>query len=177
MKKLLLLSAAILAVLTLFNVKANAQTPLSATATVPLKIVLSDAIAITMKAADDVEFDYTTAADYQGSKTVGKTGHFTVVSNRAYKVAVKALAFTPATSGNSTVVPLNIIQVSVGTSPTAGTFNTATLGTADQALVTTSPATIAASYNINYTIPTAAALVGITKDTYATVVTYTATQL
>ncbi|KIO78647.1 hypothetical protein TH53_02580 [Pedobacter lusitanus] len=175
MKKILLLIAALLAVITLFNLKASAQT---VTANVPLSIVLADAFSITLGPTPDVVFNYSTAADYAGSKTVAKANHFTVVSNKSYSVAVKATAEFNTIVGNATPVPLSVVQVSIDPStPTTGaTYATPALTTTNQALITAASPTVATAFNVNYSIPTAAALIGKQSGTYATNVVYTITQ-
>jgi len=175
MKKILLIIAALLAIITLFNLKANAQT---VTGNVPLSIVVSDAFSITLGATPSVVFTYSTAADYAGSKTVAKVGHFTVVSNQSYSVTVKATAEFNVIAGNATPVSLSLVQISIDPStPTTGaTYATPALTTSSQALITSASPTIGTAYNVDYTIPTAAGLIGKADGTYATNVIYTITQ-
>lgn len=175
MKKILLIIAAVLAVVTLFNLKANAQT---VTGNAPLSIVLSDAFSITLGASPNVDFNYTQASDYAAVKTVPKANHFTVISNKAYSVAVKATAEFNTIVGNATPVSLGVVQVSIDPStPTTGaTYGTPSLTTTNQALVTTANPTIGTAFNVIYTIPTAAPLIGKMAGTYATNVVYTVTQ-
>ncbi len=175
MKKILLIIAALLAIITLFNLKASAQT---VTGNVPLSIVLSDAFSITLGPTPDVVFTYSTAADYAGSKTVAKTNHFTVVSNKPYSVTVKATAEFNTIVGNATPVSLSVVQVSIDPStPTTGaTYATPALTTASQSIITTASPTVGTAFNVNYTIPTAATLIGKADGTYATNVVYTITQ-
>lgn len=174
MKRTILITAMLCTAFTLFSLKSNAQ---AVTGNVPLSIVLSDAFSITLGPTPDVVFTYATPADYAGSKTVSKLGHFTVVSNKVYNVAVAATGqFTVL--GNTTPVPLNVVQVSIdATTPTTGaTYGTPALTTTNQALVTGATPSVGAAYNVNYTIPTAAPLLGKVPGTYATNVIYTVTQ-
>ncbi|RAJ33437.1 hypothetical protein [Pedobacter cryoconitis] len=175
MKKTLLVAAIVLAFTSIFNLKANAQ---AVSGNVPLSIVLSDAFSITLGATPNVVFTYATAADYASSKTVLKSNHFTVVSNKPYSVAVKAATEFNVIAGNATPVSLSVVQVSIDPStPTTGaTYATPALTTTNQALVTAASATLTTAYNVNYSIPTAAGLLGKVAGTYATNVVYTVTQ-
>jgi len=175
MKKILLTIAPMLAIATIFNLKANAQT---VTGNVPLSIVLTDAFSITLGPTPDVVFTYAQASDYAGIKTVSKTNHFSVISNKAYSVAVKATAEFNTIAGNATPVSLGVVQVSIDpTTPTTGaTYSTPALTTTNQPLVTTASPTIGTAFNVVYTIPTAAPLIGKMAGTYATNVVYTVTQ-
>lgn len=175
MKRTLFSIAAFIAVFTLFSSKASAQ---STTGNVPVSIVLSDAFSITLGPTPDVVFTYSGAPDYAGSKTVAKTNHFTVVSNKAYSVSVVATSAFTVNAANATPVPLNIVQVTVDpTTPTTGaTYATAALSTTPAALATGATGTVGTAYNINYTIPSAAALIGKAAGTYATNITYSVTQ-
>ena len=175
MKKIVLHIAVLLALSTIFNLKANAQ---AVSGNVPLSNVLSDAFSITLGATPDVVFTYSTAADYAGSKTVAKPNHFTVVSNKPYSVAVKAATEFNVIAGNATPVALSVVQVSIdpSTPATGATYATPALTTTNQPLVTTASPTLATAYNVNYSIPTAAGLIGKAAGTYATNVVYTVTQ-
>ena len=176
MKKILFIIAALLAIVTLFNLKASAQT---VTGDAPLSIVLSDAFSITLGASPDVVFTYSQASDYAAiNKTVPKANHFTVISNKAYSVAVKATAEFNTIVGNATPVSLGVVQVSIdpSTPATGATYSTPALTTTNQALVAAASPTIGTAFNVVYTIPTAAPLIGKMAGTYLTNVVYTVTQ-
>lgn len=170
MKRNLFLFAALLAACTLFNLEANAQD--NRTISVPVTITLTDAFSITLNNAPGaVAFAYGNAASYAASQSVTKTNHFTIISNKAYNVGVTASAFTPA-------LGLDIVQVNIdpATTPPAGTTYS-TVPLTGGTLITAGPATTGTSYNVIYSIPNAATLVGKQTTTpYTTNVTYTITQ-
>ncbi|WP_400261879.1 hypothetical protein ACFX5U_20205 [Sphingobacterium sp. SG20118] len=154
--------------------QAKAQT--ASTTPVNLSIELQDAISITLGGTPEVEFVYANAADYAGSQTITKPAHFTVVSNQKYNITVNAVsAFTPS-------LDLDVVQISVAstTAPSiygTGTLNTAVLSTTAASLVDNAIASKGATYDIDYKIPDATKLLGLTAGEYTTTVVYTATQL
>lgn len=153
---------------------AYAQNPSATSAPVTVNINLTDAISITLGADPTVNFNYTTAADYAGSKTVEKANHFIVVSNRPYNLTVAATgAFTPA-GGPA----LNVVTVTVPTATANGGTPVANvpLGTTAVPLVNGSTASTGATYTVDYTIANPASLLNLAGSTYSTTVTYTATQ-
>lgn len=172
MKKNLLTIVALLASLTFFNTKANAQ---AVSGTVAVNLILSDAFSIVLGPTPDVTFTYATAADYAASKTVAKTNHFTVISNKPYSVAVKANSVFNTIS--TTTPPLSAVHIGVDASTITGaTYTTATLSTTNQTIASAASPTIGTAYNINYSIPTAAPLLAMSAGTYTTNVVYTVTQ-
>jgi len=172
MTKKILTFGALLAALTFANTKANAQ---AVSGTVAVNLILSDAFSIVLGPTPDVTFTYASAADYAGSKTVAKTNHFTVVSNKPYSVAVKAN--TVFNTISTTTPPLSAVQISVDASTITGaTYTTATLSTTNQTIASAASPTIGTAYNINYAIPTAAPLLAMSAGTYTTNVVYTVTQ-
>lgn len=143
-------------------------------APVTVNINMTDAISITLGADPTVNFNYTTATDYTASKTVEKTNHFTVVSNKPYDLSVAAAAgFTPAGGPN-----LNIVTVTVPPSTANGGTPVANvaLSTTAAALVNNSTASTGATYTVDYTIANPASLLNLAGSAYTTTVTYTATQ-
>ena len=181
MKRNLLIIAALLAILTMANLTANAQTPASTTSgNVPLKITLVDIVAITLGGSPDVEFLYDTQAKYGADQVVNKPTAFTVFSNKTYNIAVKANAAFNVVATNLTPVPLDVVAVSVNalTPVTNGTYAAPALSTTNQALVTGGKPTLATVYNIDYTISAAKAqlLLDKTAGVYTTTLMYTLTQ-
>lgn len=164
-----------------FNQKASAQAS-DVTTAVNLSINLAaDVISIDLGADPNVVFNYITAADYIGAKTVSKTGHLSVISNQPYNISVAAqAAFT--SSGDDTL-PLNTVQVSVDpTTANGGTLLMAPLALATapatgSPLVNNAIAGIGSLYNVTYTIPTAAPLLNLENQIFSTTIVYTATQL
>lgn len=172
MKKNLLIIVALLASLTFVNTKANAQ---AVSGTVAVNLILSDAFSIVLGPTPDVTFTYATAADYAASKTVAKTNHFTVISNKPYSVAVKAN--TVFNTISTTTPPLSAVHIAVDASTITGaTYTTATLSTTNQTIASAASPTIGTAYNINYSIPTAAPLLAMSAGTYTTNIVYTVTQ-
>ncbi|WP_312185097.1 hypothetical protein [Sphingobacterium sp.] len=173
MKKNLLVILFALAALC-FGQQVKAQNPSATSAPVTVNINLTDAISITLGADPTVNFNYATAADYAGSKTVEKANHFTVVSNRAYDLTVAATAaFAPA-GGPA----LNVVTVTVPAATSNGgtPVTNVPLSTTAAPLVNNSTPTTGAVYNVNYTIANPASLLNLAASTYSTTVTYTATQ-
>ncbi|GAA0884324.1 hypothetical protein K2F45_01540 [Sphingobacterium siyangense] len=173
MKKTLLI-ALFIAVAVCFGQLAKAQNPSATSQPVTVNINLTDAISITLGAAPTVNFNYTTAADYAGAKTVEKAAHFTVVSNKPYDLTVAATAaFAPA-GGPA----LNVVTVTVPAATANGgtPVNNVPLSTTAAPLVNNSTATTGATYTVDYTISNPASLLNLAASAYSTTVTYTATQ-
>ncbi|MCS4227999.1 hypothetical protein [Sphingobacterium sp. BIGb0165] len=171
-KNLLIVFIAVAAIC--FGFQAKAQNPSATSGPVTVNINLTDAISITLGAAPTVNFNYTTAADYAGAKTVEKASHFTVVSNKPYDLTVTAGgAFTPA-GGPA----LDIVTVTVPAATANGGTPVANvpLSTSPAALVNNSTASTGAVYTVDYTISNPASLLNLAGSTYSTTVTYTATQ-
>jgi hypothetical protein len=172
MKKKSLTITALLAALTFFNIKANAQ---AVSGPIAVNIILSDAFSIVLGPTPDVTFTYGDAPAYAASKTVAKTNHFTIISNKPYSVAVKANSVFNTIS--TTTPPLSAVQISVDASTITGaTYTTAILSTTNQTIAAAASPTIGTAYNINYAIPTAAPLLAMSAGTYTTNVVYTVTQ-
>jgi len=172
MKKKLLITAALLAIFTLFNLKANAQ---AVSSNINLTLILSDAYSIVLGPTPDVTFTYATAADYAAAKTQTKTGQFTVISNKPYSVAVKANAAFNTIS--TTTPPLSAVHVNVDPSTVTGAaYTNVALSIANQTIASAASATIGTAYNIVYSIPTAAPLLAMSAGTYTTTMVYTVTQ-
>ena len=176
MKRNLLITAALLAMLTLINFKANAQkttdlTPVVAT----IKILDTYAIVMTDLA---VEFDYESQAAFI-NKSLTKAGHITVFSNRKYKIDVKALDDFKIGSATTNVITSDVLQVSVATpatAPNGSTYAQPFLTHANQNLINLAPAALAASYDIKYAIPDVTKILGTPTGTYTTNIIYTLTQ-
>lgn len=172
MKKNLLVIAVLLAVLTIFNQKANAQ---AVSGNINLNLILSDAYSIVLGPTPDVTFTYATAADYASVKSVTKASQFTVISNKPYSVAVKANAVFNTIS--TTTPPLSAVHVNVDPSTITGaTYTNVALSLTNQTIASAATPTIGTAYTIDYTIPTAAPLLAMTAGTYTTTMVYTVTQ-
>jgi len=172
MKKKLLNIAALIALFTSFNLKANAQ---AVSSNINLTLILSDAYSIVLGPTPDVTFTYATAADYAAAKTQTKTGQFTVISNKPYSVAVKANAAFNTIS--TTTPPLSAVHVNVDPSTVTGAaYTNVALSLANQTIASAASPTIGTAYNIVYSIPTAAPLLAMSAGTYTTTMVYTVTQ-
>lgn len=131
-------------------------------------------LSLSLGASPDVEFKYTTAADYTATKTVSKTAHLSVVSNRNYSIAVKATAFT-ATSGT---LPLSTVSVTVDPlTLNGGTATPVSLSTTNATLLTGGTPSNSAVFNISYAISSPSSLLTLPRELYTSSVTYTATHL
>jgi hypothetical protein len=179
MKRNLLIVVAVLAVLTLVNVKAKAQIT---TGPVPVKIILTDVLAITLNSNAEVLFNYAGVIDYQTPKTVSVANQLSVISTKAYSVKVTANALFNVIAGNDTPVPLSVVNVAAtATSPA----NLATLaGAVPLSDAINTPVTIASAgipslktdFSIAYSIPNVAPLIGKMAGTYTTNLVYSVTQ-
>lgn len=172
--KINLIAAFVVLVAVCFGHQAKAQV---STTPVTVNIDLTaSVISIALDATPTVDFIYANAADYAASKTVTKTGHLTVISNKNYNIAVKANGqFTSASSG---VLPLGTVSVNVdAATANGGTLTPRALTTSDQVIVAGATATTTAVFNVDYTIANATPLIALPKEVYTTTVTYTATQL
>ncbi len=175
MKKLSIFGLVVLVLLS-FTEKSNAQST-ATTASVNVSIDLTTAvISINLGASPDVNFIYSLPADYVGVKTESKTAHLTVVSNLPYDISVKAGVEFASTSSNN--LPLNLVKVAVDPATSnGGNLTTASLALTPAKIVEGAAAAINAVYNVNYTIPDAAPLLGLAPEVYTTTVTYTATHI
>jgi hypothetical protein len=180
MKRNLLTIAAVLAVLTLINFKASAQQTPQSTTPLPLRIILSDVISITLLNSDAVVFTYDEASDYATFQNVPVTEQFEVVSTKAYSVYVKAESEFTVNASNAVPIPLTVVKVKV-TSPTTGATiptNPTSLGVVatDQLIASAAIPTISTKYSLNYSIPDATPLLNKVPGTYSTTLIYTVTQ-
>ncbi|MCX2481189.1 hypothetical protein OQY15_18940 [Pedobacter sp. MC2016-15] len=179
MKRNLLIVVAVLAALTLVNVKAKAQV---ATGPVPVKIILTDVLAITLNSNAEVLFNYAAVADYQTPKTVSVANQLSVISTKAYSVKVTANALFTVIAGNATPVPLSVVNVAATATNPA---NAATLaGAVPLSDAINTPVTIASAgvptlktdYSLAYSIPDVTPLIGKAPGTYTTNLIYSVTQ-
>jgi len=177
MKRNLLITAAVLVVMTLINFKAGAQTH---TGNVALDITLTDAFEIVFTGDQGVHFTYPNAVDYSASKSVSKPAHFKVISTKPYSVTVGATAFT--SSNASTPPALSIVEVSVAAAlPVLASpgFTVATqvpLSTGGAPLIAAASPSTGTVFDILYTIPNASTLLNKPNNTvFTTSVLYTVT--
>lgn len=155
----------------------KAQTDQTAPVTVTIDLT-APVLSIDLGADPNVEFVYATPEDYTTPQVEPKLGHFTVVSNQVYDVTVAAQEEFTVVPENDSPIPLGVVQVSVDPSTTGGgTGAVVPLAQTAGTLVTDGPATLGATYNINYTIPDATSLINKQPEEYSTTVIYTATQL
>lgn len=172
MKKNLLITAALLTILTFINTRADAQ---AVTGNVNVNLVLGDAFSIVLGGTPDVTFTYATAADYASIKSQAIANEFTVISNKPYSVAVKANAVFNTIS--TTTPPLSAVHVAVDpVTASGGTLTTAILSLTNQTIVAAATPTVGRPYTIDFSIPTAAPLLAMSAGNYTTTVVYTVTQ-
>lgn len=174
MKKNLLITAALLAIITFCNTRVNAQVT-TVTGNVNVSLILSDAFSIVLGGSPDVSFTYATPTDYAGPKNQAIANEFTVISNKPYSVAVKANAVFNTIS--TTTPPLSAVKVAVDpVTASGGTLTTVGLTLANQTIVAAATPTIGKAYTIDFSIPTAAPLLAMSAGTYTTTIVYTITQ-
>ncbi len=126
---------------------------------------------------------FSALTDYQNGKSVDQASHLTItnISAQTYtvKVAASSANMAGVTSGNTSMIPVGNVRLSVDGGATSvggsATVSTVTLSSTAQTLITGGPASLAKSLGVTYTVPAAAAqtLIGLTPDTYTTTVTYT----
>lgn len=180
MKRNLLIITAILALLTLINVKSHAQGV--TTGAVPVKITIGDVLGIYLNSNAEVDFSYTTLADYQTPKSVPVSGQLSVISTKAYSVKVTATSLFTTFAGNATPLPLSVVRVAAtGTTPAsyATLAGAVPLDNAANTVVTIASAglpSLSTSFNISYSIPDVTQLIGKVAGNYLTNLVYSVTQ-
>ena len=179
MKKQIVIAALALGAFVLGTNTIQAQTTTPSTT---VNIILADVISIdagSMATNGIVDFNYVTSADYNGAKNVMVPSSLVITSSKNFDVKVKAegASFTNGTN----VIPVDVLQVKAVTGGSmVGTFNTITLTTADQTLVSNATLGAGKSLNIDYSISALKAqtvLLGKAPGTYTQKVKYTATAL
>ncbi len=151
------------------------------TATTTVNLILADVISIDSGAAVGgvVDFNYTTAADYNTAKSVTVAESLLITSSTNFDVKVKSNGVNFLNGSNS--IPVNVLQIKAVSGGTmTGTFNTITLSNADQKLVAAADKGAKKSLSIEYSISADKAstvLLGKPVGTYTQTVTYTATAI
>ncbi len=158
-----------------FASKAQAQANSTGTATLNVRIV--DVLLLTVNTTV-VNLNFTDAASYQTGVSATLPAQLTVTSNRAFTLKVRAggTNLTSSESGNTDVIPVNKISVSVANAAAiGGTANTVALSSTDQNLIASAPAGIAKSFNMLYSTAANDSDFAKAAGTYTTTLTYTAT--
>src|SRR5690606_13540174 len=181
MKKQIIIVALALVAIGLGSNKVLAQ---SNTATTTVNITLADVIAIDQTASAAaggvVNFDYSTAEDYNSDQTVNVPTSLVVTSTNTFDIKVKADgANFISGSDNIPVDVLTIKPVMSGTTTMTGTPSNVVLSTTDQTLVSGAELGSNRVLELDYFIPEAKssspAILGKPEGTYTQTVTYTAT--
>ncbi len=156
-----------------FTSKAQAQA--TATGTATLNVTLVDVLVLTVN-NQTVNLNFTGATSYQTGVTAALTGQLTVTSNRAFSLKIRAAGnLSSSDAGNTDVIPVNKISVSVANAAAiGGTASTVALSNADQSLIAGAPAGIAKSFNMQYQTPANDSDFAKRAGTYTTTLTYTA---
>ena len=178
MKKQIVIAALALGAFVLGTNTIHAQ----ATASTTVNIILADVISIDAGSAatnGTVAFNYASSADYNTAKNQTIAESLIVTSSKNFDVKIKAEGST-FTNGTN-FIPVDVLQVQAVTGGSiVGTFNTITLTTADQILVSNATKGAKKSLSIDYSISAEKAstvLLGKAPGTYTQQVTYTATAL
>ena len=182
MKKQIVIAALALGAFVFGTTNAQAQTGTSAVSTT-VNIKLSDVISIDAGSVANggvVDFNYTTADDYNKSKNVTVANSLIVTSSKNFDVKVKAEGENFVNGTN--LIPVNVLQVKAvtGGTMTAESLNDIKLSNADQVLVTNATLGALKTLSIDYSISAEKAqtvLLGKPAGTYTQKVTYTATAL
>ena len=154
------------------------------TATTTVNITLADVIAIdqtsSAAAGGVVNFEYSTAEDYNSDQTVNVPTSLVVTSTNTFDIKVKADgANFISGSDNIPVDVLTIKPVMSGTTTMTGTPSNVVLSTSDQTLISGADLGSARVLELDYFIPkaksTSPAILGKPEGTYTQTVTYTAT--
>ncbi len=185
MKKQIIISALALGafVLGTSNVQAQTSLPIGSTSnsvSTTVNIKLSDVISIDSGAAVDgiVNFNYTTAAEYNTARNVPVPNSLVVTSSKDFDVKVKADG--PDFVNGSNLIPVDVLQIKASAEglATAASFADITLSDADKVLITKAKLGAKRSFSIDYSISAEKAqtvLLGKPVGTYTAKVTYTAT--
>lgn len=133
-------------------------------------------ISISLESDPHVTFSYESAQDYTEEKKVEKPSHFTVISNLPYDVSVKAESEFSSTGTENP--DLNVVTIKVDeNTANGGNLSAVTLSTSPGELVKNADPSTGATYNVEYSIPSAETLIELDNVVYTTTVTYTATHL
>ena len=180
MKKQLIIATLALGAIVFGTANLQAQT-----ATTTVNIKLSDVISIdagSVAAGGLVDFNYTSANDYNTDTEVEQNHALVVTSTKNFDIKVKALGEN-FTNGSS-IIPVNVLYIKgEGNSdkPMGGTMNNVNLSATDQVLVSNAPLGSALILNLKYKIPadksSSADILGKPAGTYTQKVKYTATAL
>ena len=154
------------------------------TATTTVNLHLSDVISIDSGAAIGgvVDFNYTTATDYNSDQEVDVANSLVVTSTKNFDIKVKADGAN-FTDGSNTI-PVDVLTVKAvnsASNPMGGTKNSVVLSTDDQVLVSNAALGSQLVLDLNYKIPasesSSSKILGKPAGTYTQTVTYTATAL
>lgn len=181
MKKQIIIVALALVAIGLGSNKVSAQ---NNTATTTVNITLADVIAIdqtsSAAAGGVVNFNYSSAEDYNSDQTVNVPTSLVVTSTNTFDIKVKAdgADFVNGTN-NIPVDVLTIKPVMTGTTTMTGNPSNVVLSTTDQTLVSGAELGSNRVLELDYFIPEAKssspAILGKPAGTYTQTVTYTAT--
>lgn len=182
MKNQIVIATLALGALIFGTSNAQAQTAASANVGTTVNIILSDVISIDAGSVANegvVDFNYTSAEDYNAAKNVTVANSLIVTSSKNFDVKVKAEGENFVNGAN--LIPVDVLQVKAVSGGTmVGTLNDITLSNVDQVLVTNATLGAQKSLSIDYSISAAKAqtvLLGKPAGTYTQRVTYTATAL
>lgn len=171
-------------VLVLVSIKTQAQTQTNASnpASTNVNIILSDFISIdgsSVANGGSVDFNYTTAGDYDLNRTVSVPNSLVVTSSENFNIIVKAEGEN-FVNGSSTI-PVNVLRIKATTTGASISGQSGIeLSNTDQTLVSSVGLGYKKSIGIDYTISAINArehLLGKAAGTYTQIVTYTATAL
>lgn len=175
MRKILLSTVAIAAMVFGANQNASAQT--SATANVIVAVNVSDVLAMTAT-VPLVTFGLTSSTNYSGDQETSMPAQLAVVSTQPFDLAVRSQQANFTSLGASTL-PLDILKVESTNNNLNATMNPAiTLTNANQQLFDEADAGLAQLINLKYTLRTVtnfAAFNTAAAGAYTTTLVYTAT--
>ncbi len=182
MKNSLTIAALTFGAIVLGTFTAQAQEKTTATTTV--NITFNDVISIdagSIAGGGTIGFNYSSAADYNSTKSVAQLSALKVTSTKNFNVKVKAGGLNFANGTN--LIPVNVltIKAAADAGTMGGTKSPVVLSAEDQNLVTNAPLGSALTLNLDYTIPasesSSSKILGKPAGTYTQTVTYTATAL
>lgn len=180
MKNQILIVAFALA-LTSFGVNhASAQNAATATVNITLADVISIDQTSSAAAGGVVNFDYSTAENYNSDQTVNVPTSLVVTSTNTFDIDVKANGDNFEFNSNSIPVSvLTIKPITSGTTTMNGTPSDVVLSTTDQTLISGADLGSQVVLELDYFIPAAKAsssdILGKPAGTYTQTITYTAT--
>ncbi|HLS31699.1 MAG TPA: hypothetical protein VK021_12645 [Flavobacteriaceae bacterium] len=185
MKKQVIITVLALGAILFGTMNAQAQ-DLGTEISTEVRLILEDVISFktgSIAHGGQVDFTYSTAADYNSTKTANVPSSLIVTSTKSFEIKAKANGenFTDGTNN----IPVDVVTIKPvmggGTTTMEGTPNDIQLTTTDQTIINNADLGSMLVLDLDYEIPEARSsssdILGKPAGTYTQTVTYTATAL